>query len=238
MFRTCHRGTPSVRDIGTPPPPLGADLVAEIEAAWQEAQAEAGGQLFNGKLFSVAEISDGHISGRFIDYMWFVAARRRPRIAPSLNIKPLAVTGVLRCRDGIVFGRRSQAVVQDKGLWELAPSGGISASCVRNDGAIDFTAQILEELREETGIQVADVARTRPLCVIEDVVTPMFEIIVEALTDLTAAEVGARAAQASGEYDQWEIVAEGQVADFATRQGPGLAPLSAYILQILEGAAP
>lgn len=237
MFRTCHRGAPSVRDIGTPPP-LGADLVAEIEAAWQEARAEVGSQLFNGKLFSVAEIRDGNIGGRFIDYMWFIAAQRRPRIALSLNIKPLAVTGILRCRDGIVFGRRSRAVVQDKGLWELAPSGGISASCVRDDGVIDFTAQILEELREETAIQGADVVRTRPLCVIEDVASPMFDIIVEIFTALTASQVKAYAARASREYDQWEVVPVTEVTGFANQQGAGLAPLSAYILQTLEDAAP
>ncbi|TAL00184.1 MAG: hypothetical protein EPO08_14510 [Rhodospirillaceae bacterium] len=232
MFSIRFQGAPIVRDSGATLETLDAATAKEIERVWDAAQARRGTPLFNGTLFSVDAIQAAEICGHFVEYKWFIAVREIPGLQPILRIQPLAVTGVLRCADGIVFGRRSQVVTQDQGLWELVPAGGLSVSCRQPDGTLDVGAQILEELEEEIGLGRKHVTRMRPFCVVEDTATHVFDVAIEVVTSASKDAIeSAFRMDLPREYDAIEIIADTEVEAFVEQHGQDLAPLSAFLLQ-------
>jgi 8-oxo-dGTP pyrophosphatase MutT (NUDIX family) len=187
--------------------PLEADLERRVADLWRQAQAHRATPLFDGELLSVTSIEGTRIAGRFAPYRWFVAQRADPTLSAALGVRPLAVSGLLRCRDGVVFGRRSEGSTQDAGRWELVPSGGLDRACRRPDDTIDFGAKILDELREETGCPPGAVDSAVPFVVVEDPASGVFDIGVDIALDLDAeAVLAAHRSRASDEYDRLRIV--------------------------------
>ncbi|MFY9988630.1 MAG: hypothetical protein WAK31_28010, partial [Chthoniobacterales bacterium] len=82
--------------LAGPPPKLPASLESEVEAIWRTEKVKRGAKLFNGTLFAVQQISGTTVSGRLVEYRRFVAQLRRPEFFAELQIRPLAVTGLLQ----------------------------------------------------------------------------------------------------------------------------------------------
>jgi hypothetical protein len=220
-------GVPVVR-VERGAPELPSDLAQDIDAAWQSA-LRRNPQLFDGTLFSVSTVGR-ETRGHFIPYRHFVAARERPALRGRLNVRPLAVTGILRCDEGLVLGRRAHAVTQDKGLWELVPSGGLTAARQMPDGTVDFVGQLLEELKEEVGLDRHHIVRLRPVSIVEDTDSRVFDLAIEMEAELSAAAITAAYADLrQHEYDAIEIVPETDVAAFMEKAH--IAPLSAFLLR-------
>ena len=155
-----HRLSPDFRLIEVPgPAPLPADLEAAVEAAWRTAVAESGGRLFNGVLFSLLEhdAQEGRVERS--EYRRHVAARSDPALAERLGLRPVGVTGLTACRDGVVLGRRA-ARLQLGGLWEPAPAGTLDR--------LDGRALVLDELGEELGVAPEAVLRAELRWLYED----------------------------------------------------------------------
>ena len=109
-----HKIVPEVRArlVGELPP-LAQALETEIDALWTRAQARTGGMLFNGGVFSVDAITPKLLSGHLTEFRRVVAQMERPDLYDVLRVRPLAVCGVVCCRDGVVLGRRpADAVYQ------------------------------------------------------------------------------------------------------------------------------
>lgn len=213
-------------------PNLGADLNQRIQDIWDAEQANRGGLLFDGKLFSVDHVSENQITGRFVPYRSLIAQRVDPSLFEALKVRPLAVSGLLRCASGIVFGLRGDGLTQDGGLWELAPSGGVDGDSINGDGYVDLTRQIGVELSEELGLSLSQVTNVKPFCLIEDTDSHVFDVGLELCTDLGETDV--RAAyenKASDEYEALNFVREDEVADFVDRQDKDVLPVSRLLLQ-------
>ena len=158
--------TPEIEIFNLPVPhPPGAGCEREIDLVWEAERARRGDALHDGLIFSVSSISPHRIFGHFVPYRWLVAQRRRPDLAIQLGIRPLAVSGLLRCRDGVIFGARNRDSEQDPGCWELVPSGGVGPATNRPNGTLAPERQVIEELAEEVGLgpaQVAGIGPSRP----------------------------------------------------------------------------
>ena len=165
------------------------DVQARVESIWQSEISTRASPPFNGLLFSVTNYGSDQIVGWFAEYKQFLAQRRDPSLTTVLNIKPLAVTGLLACHDGIVIGRRSNNVEQDGGLWELVPSGGVDGSKLNCDGEPDVTAKILDELNEEIGIHASAIDHITPFALIEDTSSGVFDIGISMHTPLTNTDI-------------------------------------------------
>ena len=210
-------------DAGPALPPF---LEQEVEQIWQVERVERGSALFNGPLFSLEEISAHTVTGRFVDYRLFLAQERRPELFPKLRVQPLAVSGLLQNAEGIFFGYRSSAVALQPDCWELIPSGGIDRSTVTEAGQIQPTRQLLAELREEVGIQAADLVSPRLLCFTEDPLHHIFELVWELETPLDrAAVLRAHAALPRPEHSDITCVHWADLEGFLA-QGPGAVALS------------
>jgi 8-oxo-dGTP pyrophosphatase MutT (NUDIX family) len=130
-----------------------ANVQRRVMEIWSEEKERRGDSLFNGQLFSISHSSPSRIEGCFVDYSLFLAQRRQPGLFEFLKVRPLAVTGLVRCRDGVVFGRRTTTVEMDPGSWELVPSGGIDETSA-DQGNVDIEAQLRLELHEEVGLRL------------------------------------------------------------------------------------
>jgi len=154
-----------------------------VEGIWQAKRRCRGSHLFNGTLFSVCELSDGTVTGRFVEYRRFVAQVQRPELFLELQVRPLAVTGLLQNADGIFFGLRNSEMAQQPSCWELIPAGGIDDSRLM-DGRIEPQEQILAELEEEVGIDRALVEPPRLVAFCEEPEHHVFDLVWELKTSL------------------------------------------------------
>jgi len=239
MFHVHIRGDLKLRDSGAAPESITPEINTEVERIWAEAQAETGGAFFNGTIFSVDSIADGEILGHFIAYKYLIAMTRRPELFSALRVQTLGVSGVLRCADGFVLGRRSTRVAQDAGLWELVPSGGIDPSMRTTNGAIDFTRHVLSELHEEVGISIEKVTAVQPLCVVEDTDRHLFDIAVSLTTPLSGTEVVALyGGLQNREYEAIRVVAPGDLSALIVRERADFVALTLYLIEALNLTSP
>src|SRR5262249_21158006 len=130
-----------------------------VEAIWQGELRKRKALLYDGKLLEFAGIRGSRLTGRFVSYKEYVASRKNPAILGRV-IVPLAVSGITWLGDYVGFGERGARVRNYPGRLELFPSGSIDESCLRANRRIDFHAQLIDELWEETGICKSHVVAT------------------------------------------------------------------------------
>jgi hypothetical protein len=225
-----HELDPAVQvRVVRPMPDLDASLDATVEQLWHQAArrvAEGGaGTLFNGRVFSADRITQTEITGHITEFRRIVAQMEQPALFAALGLRPLAVCGVLRCTDGVPFGRRHPAAVYQPGMWQLPPAGSVDPRAIAADGTVDLAAQVLCELTEELGITPDHVARPRPLCVVEHPGSHVSDVGIALVTALTGAQVlDAHRTHANTEYDPLIVVPFADLADFVGRAGDLLVP--------------
>lgn len=170
-------------DMHLPP-----DVIAHVDRIWSEQKAKSGNSLFNGRFFSLLP---GRLDeGFFTDYKFWLAQRINPSLQATMSLRPLAVTGLVRCADGILFGRRSAEVQQASGYWELIPSGGVDeAAFIKEENRVDPLRQFYAELQEETGLSPDRISSIYPLGVLEDHDEHVVDIVISAKTGVTRQEI-------------------------------------------------
>lgn len=234
MFRVCFRGAPQVREVPFELSALGADAPSAADELWAEAQAKQPGTLSDGSIFNVTGLDGSTIQGHFISYKIFFAYRQQPQLFPNLEVRPLAVTGVCHCAGGILFGKRSRRVTQDPGLWEFAPSGGIDSSSGGHHGNVDYGLQFAQEFTEETGLSAELISEIRPICVVEDASSHVFDIVAHLILSESSKEFErALASVRNDEYQELRVVKNGDVEDFIEEHLDHVAPLTRYLMSEL-----
>jgi hypothetical protein len=219
--------------LGAAPPALPPAALSRIEEIWSAEKQRRKETLFNGPLFSVATADPDGVVGWLAEYKWFLAQRRDPSLGRILRVCPLAVTGLLVCADGVVFGRRADDVEQDAGLWELVPSGGIDGSASRPDGSIDMVQNLLTELAEETGITASMIASPpQPIALIHDSETNVWDVGFAIRTQASeSAVIALFASLENREYTELDVVPVSDLPRFVRDRGPTLAPVSSALLK-------
>lgn len=229
---TVHDLFPNVEVRADPgSPPLSADLEKAVATAW-EAERARRPDLTDGTLFSIERFSADRIAGRFVPYRHRIAQRARPELAAALAVRPLAVSGLLLCADGVVFGRRADRLTDAPGKWELVPSGGVEASAADTAGRVDLRRQILAELAEEIGLDAGDVSGLELFCAVEDDDSGIVDIGIALASSLSAETVRRRHAErGSGEYVEIAIIAVSQVPGFVAAREGELPAVSRVLLE-------
>ena len=208
----------------------------EIDRIWQDEQRRRDGAMVNGRIISVLTASPVYLTCRVSQYKHFMAQIVRPELFEELQVRPLSVSGVLSCEDGIVFGRRASNVTQAPALWELAPSGGISEDAISGTH-IDLQYQILTELSEEVGINRDDVVALRPFCLIEDDESHVLDIGIFLKTSCGAQEILERHRQIPAqEYSEIAIIPASGIDAFIRDLTTGLIPVSAALIAEFEAS--
>lgn len=194
-------------------PKLSAELENEVERIWLAEQNRHRKTIFNGHIMSASTVSSDGIYGYTAEYRHWIAQRARPELFKDLPLRPVAVSGLLECKDGVVLGRRAASMTQDAGLLELVPSGGIDISKINDDihqqsnVNVDFLSQILTELHEEIGIKSGFVSRVKPFCLVEDTKSRVLDIGIAIESPLSYDEIlTIHRNTATKEYDKLRLV--------------------------------
>jgi hypothetical protein len=215
---------------------LSPSLEGVVEKIWQAERRRRGSKLFNGTVFSVDECADGTVMGRFIEYRRFLAQVQRPDLFPELQVRPLAVTGLLQNAEGLFFGRRNPGAAQQPDCWELVPAGGIDRTTLTNLGEVDPREQILLELQEEVGLDRGSVARPRLVAFCEEPEHHVFDLVWELETSLKSIAVTTAQAKLSNpEHQQILCIRWKDVAGFLADHQ---ATLAAGIFDLINHIAP
>ena len=217
-------------------PEISPDLEKEIEYLWKTEQERRGKTLVNGSIMSASMASKEGIFGFISEYRHFIAQQARPELFDILNVRPVAVSGLLICADGIVFGRRAGLMTQDSGLWELVPSGGVDTGNITGTKEIKCGPQILLELREEVGIKSELVEKVMPFCFVEDEKSHVIDIGVSLETQLSQDEIlKVYELSAKKEYDELRIVRLSDINTFVAREADRIVRVSIKLIQFYQG---
>jgi len=232
MFKA-HSFVPgSIVETGTADGELDDEVGREVTALFAAERRRRGGKLFDGLLFSVERLEEQQIVGRFVRYSLFVAQLARPELFDILRVRPLGVSGLLTCADGVVFGQRDDLVTQDAGLWELVPAGGIDPSSRDETGRIDVVSQILKEMCEEIGVGREQADSALPFGMIENLDNHVIDIAIEIKTVLDGQKIRwLFRHRGNGEYTELMLVPPAEVPGFVERCGGELTEISRFLLQ-------
>lgn len=221
---TLHRDVQVVEDRDMPL--LDEALEAEVTSVWA-AERALRPALFNGRVFCADTVTADRITGHWTEYRRVLAQMRRPMLFERLQIRALAVNGLLECADGLVLGQRQAEAIYLPGCWQAAPAGNVEA---REDDRLDLAEQLRAELLEELGLTAAEVEILRPVCAIEHAGTRIVDVGFLMRTSLTFQAVSARqVASGNGEYEMLRLVAPGGIPQLVQELGRTLLP-SARIL--------
>ena len=220
MFRP-HIPPPGlIPRLGSEAPRPSDQILKQVEIIWQDRLANSPG-LFNGLIFSLDSIQGRVALGWSCPFKWYLAQLTNPELRGHLRVRSLAVSGLCLAKGHLVFGLRHPSLSLDGGLWELAPSGGISGQNPEPDGSFSFTRQFYTELREELGFAPKQQDRIEPFVIIEDTATNIWDMGLFLDLPVEPAEL-ARLHRDKGcqEYSTLEFVPIDQLGSFlASRDG-------------------
>jgi hypothetical protein len=225
-----HEVVPGLRvTVTRPMPDLPSALDSEVERLWRIASARVAaggaGALFNGRVFSADTIAADAITGHLTEFRRIVAQMERPGLHAELRVRPLAVCGVLRCADGVVFGRRHAGAIYQADMWQLPPAGSVDAHAVGADGVVALDRQLLSELREEIGLTPDEVDSPMPLCVVEHPGSHVCDLGMALRSQLDGAAIrAAHAERGDGEYPTLRIVPVEDLPAFLAEAGDAVVP--------------
>ena len=212
--------------------PLDAATEAAVAAHWVAAQA--GRNLFNGRVFCADAIAPAVLSGHWTEYRRLVAQMAEPALIDVLRIRSLAVCGVLCCPDGVVIGRREAGSLYQPGLWQLPPAGSVDHGAATPGGA-DWRHAILAELHEELGVPPEAAEALTPFCLLQHP-TGVLDLGIRIDTAMGATEIMARhRTLGDGEYDQLRIIPQAELLASIRAEGGELVPAAAVFLHNLPG---
>ena len=215
--------------VTRPMPALSPALDAEVEALWRVACARVAaggaGALFNGRVFSADTFAPDAIAGHLTEFRRIVAQMERPALFATLGVRPLAVCGVVRCADGVVFGRRHAGAIYQADMWQLPPAGSVDEHAVGADGVVALERQLLAELQEELGLSADDVDSPVPLCVVEHPASHVSDLGMALRSRLDGAAIrAAHAKRGNGEYPTLRIVGIEDLPAFLLEAGESMVP--------------
>jgi 8-oxo-dGTP pyrophosphatase MutT (NUDIX family) len=208
---------------------VSAETRAEMNAFWLEKLAQAkrkGTRLYDAPLFRLVEArtdEDGILrvlagNTSYKEYVttrepWFSAGKARAELG-----NPLSVCSVVETSDGYILLDRRQGVDVYEGRYHVI--GGFF-ECEMDMGAQgpDPFAAMRREIREETGIQEADIREQFCLGIVYDFVTPHPEIVFLTRLGITLDQVRTRIPE-DDEVVVLETlqVTEASLRDFLLRQ--------------------
>ena len=199
-----------------------------VDRIWIEAQNETAARFYNGQILNFISLEENVLLGEFIDYKFYLAQLRDESLVHSLNIQPIAISGITTTANKVLVGQRSDHVTLYKNFYELVPSGTIDPECLDGD-RVDFKKQFEKEVWEESAISVTDMRETNPFALIYDSNRKAYEICAEISVNYLVAKDNL---SPSEEYQQLEWVPKTEIHKFAKKHRDIFVPFSLYLLEL------
>lgn len=200
----------------------------QIDEHWELEQAKRNGTMFNNPILILDAVTAREVTGSFVDYKTFLGYRSHPEWGERLC--PVGVSGFMLFGGKVLFGQRSDWVMQYPGGFELVPGGCIDGDFVA-DEAVDWRAQLLQEMEEEVGIGEGAVEEIRPLAAIQDLddlcLDLCFLVMGRGDVPKTTAHVK--------EVADLVWVDEGRLKEFVQSKGQAVLPTSRALVDLWVG---
>lgn len=138
--------------------PAGAEQAARIDAVWEELR-RGNDRLYDGPILRAVsvDVESGSLLCRRETYRVLAASARL-----GLGVRQLGVMGVITGRDSagrehVLLARRAAQTRIYPGLWELAPSGGVTPPPlnVPRIGSRELSAALADEAEEELALDLS-----------------------------------------------------------------------------------
>lgn len=200
---------------------------ARVEMLWLEEVAARPSTTFNGQILNFISLEGERLLGEFVDYKFYFAQLRDLQLKASLKLAPVSVSGLTISGNKVLFGRRSQEVMQYRGQFEAVPSGGIDPNALSGQH-IDLKEQFQRELWEETGISVTEVKSIHPFLLVHDPSTGMYEIcaVIEVNYPVVYEE-----RKPTAEYQEFIWVPKSEIKSFTAKHSAEFVPFSLFLLK-------
>lgn len=184
-------------------------------ATWESAVAATQNELWDGPLLQFLRADEAEIAVTPSSYRFLLAAKAG--VPSDTPFQALAVTGVISCHQGFIFGIRSETVAHDQNLIEFAPSGSLETSQVNEE--------FRRELKEELGIGLESSSQVRLIGLISDVENHVADVVCRVHLNMSFESLE-RLHRTSGtsEYSSILAVPESSLDDFLGDQEKRLAP--------------
>jgi len=235
FFEALGRGL-SIQSVAPPPVPP-PSVVDRVDALWADEVRARGGRLTNGRILSARRCDGPALEVWESSYKHWIAQRRDASLAPWLNVRPLAVSGIVRIGASVALGRRSRDTTQDSGLWDLPPSGGIEAGrCDDGVSVLDAASQqIVSELDEELNVPASQLAGPpRLVALMVDDASNVIDLVFDLRLVLDGEVLLARFRDRTNwEYDELRLVGWTQGPEWLQAQGYALSPSCRALLDFL-----
>jgi hypothetical protein len=157
----------------------------EIELVWEKELKRRNKKIFNGEILNLAKIEYEEKENRFIlqchkiQYKHYLAQRA----GINLGITPLAVSGIVFYQENnskvFYLGKRSEEVTQYPGYNEFIPSGSIDAKDLVLDQIVNYSKQLIVELKEELNVSEENIKHYKVFCLIFDEIENVYDIGIE-----------------------------------------------------------
>ena len=214
-------------------PGLDAETERIVAGHWRAANAER--RLFNGRVFSADAVTPDEIAGHWTEFRRATAQMRDPSLSKVLQIRNLAVCGMLVCPDGVAIARREPTASYQPGVWQLPPAGSVDFGAATPGGA-DWRHALFAELREELGIEAEEVRRLSPLCLVQHP-SGVLDMGVRIDTDLSAEAILSRhRALGNEEYQQLQVLPPDRIEAMAAAAGGELMPTAPAFLRLYSSS--
>jgi 8-oxo-dGTP pyrophosphatase MutT (NUDIX family) len=228
----------AVLRIGREQEALPPALERAVALLWQTARAR-NAALFNGRVFSADTVAPHLLTGHMAEFRRMLAQIARPDLGAALQLRPVAVVGVLLCPDGVVIGQRDSAAVYQPGFWQTPPAGSVDAGALRPDGTLDPQRQLLAELQEELGVPASAVENLAPICMVEHPGSRVLDIVYRiALSWSAGAVLEAHRRHGNGEYARLDVLEHRTLSAAAAALGTQLTPPARLFLSRLHATEP
>lgn len=206
-------------------------LLPIVDEIWNTAQSK-NSFLFDGSILSCISDSSNKITSVIDNYRFFFSKRIQPGLLEKIQIMPIAVSGIMECRDGFVFGMRAKFTTQDAGLLELVPSGGLDASTIKSNDRFDFKQQLLTELYEEIGVNQNMVSTITPFCYVIDNDALVLDIGIYMYSDVSQEVILDCFTKAhSFEYESIIFIPRNKILNFITIERKKISSISVAIME-------
>ena len=210
-------------------PPDHATMAA-VDRIWRAA-TDANPALFNGRIFSADLVSPARIVGHWTEYRFAFARLRASACTDVLQVRALAVNGVIRCADGFVVARRSASAVYQASLWQCAPAGSVEAR--GTDERVDLARQVAAELEEELGVPADACEIGAPLAAVSHPDSGVVDVGILIETALGFEAIRSRhRALGNAEYDELALVGDDEVEGWIAHRGDRIAPPTRVFLAL------
>ena len=138
-----------------------------IQTIWEQEQKKRDGKLHEGAILSAVSYDSKSLVGQFVPYKYYLAQRCDPSLEPDLKIVPISICGMTLIGEEIIIAKRAPWVSQYPNCYELAPSGGVRPPG-RDFDSVDLKAQLLDEMREELGLDNSHVKSVKFFSLVHD----------------------------------------------------------------------